>query len=49
MVKELEADSEKRTAVLRRIFDALVSGEEMNEEQIRQFMADQTIDKRMGM
>lgn len=48
-VKELEADSEKRTAVLRRIFDALVSGEEMNEEQIRQFMADQTIDKRMGM
>lgn len=48
-VKELEADSEKRSAVLRRIFDALVSGEEMNEEQIRQFMADQTIDKRMGM
>ncbi len=46
-VKALENDPKRRSAVLRRIFDALMSGEEMSESRIRQFMEEQMIDKRM--
>jgi siroheme synthase-like protein len=46
-VKALENDPKRRSAVLRRIFDALMSGEEMSESLIRQFMEEQMIDKRM--